>query len=59
MEMHEIRYFLTACDTLNFTRAAEVCGVTTPTLTRAIKKLEEAKSIHRFASSSASLSMQL
>lgn len=41
MELNEIRYFLTACDTLNFTRAAEVCGVTTPTLTRAIKKLEE------------------
>ena len=41
MELHEIRYFLAACDTLNFTRAAENCGVTTPTLTRGIKKLEE------------------
>jgi LysR family transcriptional regulator, hydrogen peroxide-inducible genes activator len=41
MEMHQIRYFLTICDTLNFTRAAERCNVTQPTLTRAIQKLEE------------------
>ena len=41
MEFNEIRYFLAACETLNFTRAAEVCGVTTPALTRAIKKLED------------------
>ncbi len=40
MESHEIRYFLTACDTLNFTRAADICDVSTPSLTRAIKKLE-------------------
>jgi LysR family hydrogen peroxide-inducible transcriptional activator len=41
MEMHQIRYFLTVCDTLNFTRAAESCNVTQPALTRAIQKLEE------------------
>lgn len=41
MEFHEIRYFLAACETLNFTRAAEICGVSTPSLTRAIKKLED------------------
>lgn len=41
METHEIRYFLAACNTLNFTRAAEECEVSTPTLTRAIKKLED------------------
>lgn len=40
MEFHEIRYFLTACETLNFTRAADICDVSTPSLTRAIKKLE-------------------
>lgn len=40
MEMHQIRYFLAVCDTLNFTRAAERCGVTQPALTRAIQKLE-------------------
>lgn len=41
MEMHEIRYFLALCDTLNFTRAAEQCNVSQPSLTRAIHKLEE------------------
>jgi LysR family hydrogen peroxide-inducible transcriptional activator len=38
--MHEIRYFLAACQTLNFHRAAERCHVTQPALTRAIQKLE-------------------
>ena len=41
MEMHQIRYFLAVCDTLNFTRAAEHCNVTQPALTRAVQKLEE------------------
>jgi hypothetical protein len=41
MEMHEIRYFLAVCDTLNFTRAAERVNVTQPTLTRAIQKIED------------------
>ena len=41
MEMHQIRYFLAVCETLNFTRAAEHCNVTQPALTRAIQKLEE------------------
>jgi len=41
MEMHQIRYFLAVCNTLNFTRAAELCNVTQPALTRAIQKLEE------------------
>jgi DNA-binding transcriptional LysR family regulator len=41
MEMHQIRYFLAVCDTLNFTRAAERCNVTQPALTRAIQKLED------------------
>jgi LysR family hydrogen peroxide-inducible transcriptional activator len=40
MEMHEIRYFLAICQTLNFTRAAELCNVTQPALTRAIQKME-------------------
>lgn len=40
MEMHEIRYFLAVCQTLNFTRAAEQCHVTQPALTRAIQKME-------------------
>ncbi|WAC24449.1 LysR family transcriptional regulator [Blastomonas sp. SL216] len=41
MEMHQVRYFLAAVRTLNFTRAAEECNVTQPSLTRAIQKLEE------------------
>lgn len=41
MEMHQIRYFLAVNRTLNFTRAAEECNVSQPSLTRAIKLLEE------------------
>ena len=41
MEMHQIRYFLSAARLLNFTRAAEACNVAQPSLTRAIQKLEE------------------
>ena len=41
MEIYQIQYFLTLADTLNFTKAAEKCGVTQPTLSRAIKNLEE------------------
>ena len=41
MEMHQVRYFLAVADELNFTRAAERCHVAQPSLTRAIKLLEE------------------
>ena len=41
MEMHQIRYFLAAARTLNFTRAAEECNVAQPSLTRAIQQLEQ------------------
>ncbi|MGQ0677286.1 MAG: LysR family transcriptional regulator [Rhodospirillales bacterium] len=41
MEIHQIRYFLAVCETLNFTRAAERCNVSQPALTRAIKSLED------------------
>ncbi|MBI3434664.1 MAG: LysR family transcriptional regulator [Proteobacteria bacterium] len=40
MEMHQIRYFIAAARTLNFTRAAQDCNVAQPSLTRAIKQLE-------------------
>ena len=40
MESHEVRYFLAVSETLNFTRAAERCHVSQPSLTRAIQKLE-------------------
>jgi DNA-binding transcriptional LysR family regulator len=41
MEMHQVRYFLAVCETLNFTRAAARCNVSQPSLTQAVKKLEE------------------
>ena len=40
MEIHEIRYFLAVCETLNFTKAADNCHVSQPALTRAIQKME-------------------
>jgi DNA-binding transcriptional LysR family regulator len=40
MEMHQVRYFLAVTRVLNFTRAADECNVTQPSLTRAIKQLE-------------------
>ncbi len=40
MEMQQVRYFLSLAHELNFTRAAEACGVTQPALTKAIKLLE-------------------
>src|SRR5262245_40989413 len=41
MEMHQVRYFLATVRELNFTKAAEKCNVTQPSLTRAIKQLED------------------
>lgn len=41
MELNQARYFLALCESLNFTRAAEACGVAQPTLTKAIQRLEE------------------
>ena len=38
--MQQVRYFVALADTLNFTRAADLCNVTQPALTRAIKALE-------------------
>lgn len=39
--MHQVRYFLAVARLLNFTRAAEACNVSQPSLTRAIQKLED------------------
>ena len=41
MEMHQIRYFLAVCDKGAFTRAAQFVYVSQPSLTQAIKKLED------------------
>ncbi len=40
MEMHQVRYFLAAAKHLNFTKAAQACSVSAPSLIRAIKLLE-------------------
>lgn len=41
MEMHQVRYFLAASRTLDFTRAAEDRNVSQPALARAIQQLEQ------------------
>ena len=40
MEMHQVRYFLAVAKNLHFTRGADECNVSQPSLTRAIKQLE-------------------
>jgi LysR family transcriptional regulator, hydrogen peroxide-inducible genes activator len=40
MEMHQVRYFLAVAQERNFSRAAEKCNVTQPSLSRAIQQLE-------------------
>src|ERR1035438_1276870 len=41
MQMNQIRYFRSLCEERNFTRAAKRCGVSQPSLTNAIKRLEQ------------------
>jgi LysR family hydrogen peroxide-inducible transcriptional activator len=41
MEMHQLRYFLAVADTQGITRASRECAVSQPSLSLAIKKLEE------------------
>ncbi|HEU5068194.1 MAG TPA: LysR family transcriptional regulator [Sphingomicrobium sp.] len=38
--MHQVRYFIAVCEERSFTRAAKRCGVTQPSLTKAIRRLE-------------------
>jgi LysR family hydrogen peroxide-inducible transcriptional activator len=40
MEMQQIRYFLALCEERSFTRAARQCGISQPSLTNAIIRLE-------------------
>jgi LysR family transcriptional regulator, hydrogen peroxide-inducible genes activator len=41
METQHVRYFLAICDELSFTRAAQKCGIKQPTLSEAIKQMEQ------------------
>jgi LysR family hydrogen peroxide-inducible transcriptional activator len=41
MELSQISYFINLAETLNFTAAARLSGVSQPSLTRAIRRLEE------------------
>ena len=41
MELQQLRYFVALAHTGNFTRAAEACHVTQPSLSQQIRKLEE------------------
>jgi DNA-binding transcriptional LysR family regulator len=40
LDVRQVRYFLEAARTLNFTRAAELCHISQPALTMAVKRLE-------------------
>jgi len=41
MELNQIKYFLNLAETLNFTKAARLSGVSQPSLTRSIQRLED------------------
>ena len=42
MELHQVRYYLALCEERSFTRAARRCGISQPSLTGAIMRLEQA-----------------
>ena len=41
MNLQQVRYFLVLCEEQNFSRAARRCGISQPSLTNAIKALED------------------
>lgn len=41
MDLNQVRYFLNLAETLNFTEAARMSGISQPSLTKAIQRLED------------------
>jgi DNA-binding transcriptional LysR family regulator len=41
MELPQIKYFLAVCQAGGFTRAAAICGISQPSLSTAIRRLEQ------------------
>jgi DNA-binding transcriptional LysR family regulator len=41
VNFQQVQYFLAVCEARSFTRAARRCGVAQPTVTKAIRELEE------------------
>jgi DNA-binding transcriptional LysR family regulator len=41
MELAQIKYFLAVCETRHFTQAAMACGISQPSLSVAIRQLEQ------------------
>jgi DNA-binding transcriptional LysR family regulator len=41
MKLQQVQYFLALCEEKHFTRAAKRCGVSQPSLSNAIKQLEQ------------------
>lgn len=48
MEIHQLRYFAAAADAANISRAAERCGVSQPTLSQQLGRLEESLGVRLF-----------
>ena len=57
MEILQLRYFLTICKTLNFSRAAEELYISQPTLSQQIKRLERELNVQLFARSTRSVEL--